>query len=946
MVRTLTEQRELVWDTSSWTRKGKERIRPDPFQRPGYVVGSGGPSSLVVETSEASHPPPTQVGSERPENRIDTPPHSNENVCDIPAADDLTKTPLPPFTSSVEQPGRPTAPLTTENVEKLNEEEASKRGKTLKPYVRPAATANERLAQARIFLSDEDVFCDREFTERWQAIDHFMRKLSAEKTEVDLKIYHEVKAMLWVHKQRMDKAENPEPPRINFEAHVPPFSLRLPSDHPAAKEEAEIRFRREDHPPFTIERKRDHLDFLRAFRGNNVDGKELRSLESKAYFATLRDPKLVNKKARVETFQTRATQRGSRRAAIQTALRTLARNTEQHHKGDWVNRVITLPHHVAEIPEPVMFMALPENERPASPDPFEYTKKNIRYQSEQRNIEVLKQSGLKRQCQLRLKQLVDLWFMIIKDVADMTPKTSASPFPFTAPFTAQVRSCVAALKAFESELATNTTPSYLLKYAIIQRVAKDHNKTNALDRHPADNHTGPITEADMEVISAFLGSKINIVPEDWWIFHQQPINNRLYRRKEPKSPTKRCAIKFLGSSMKKCIDKIAGEVRTLMWQIQNDSYGEAPKALLNELEAKGDYIHLAEIARPLSSEPLPSDPAKAEEKAVSLIRDKILLENHLDHRPRNLDHAALWSFASDIPAEDKNKAFFHLDRWTGWEQPTEVPFPEPLQGTLSNIDEDTSALAHPFGSDSQSRTYNAVPYASLDPESTAPSYRLPPEEMGLVLIKEDTHPPAPEAGTGALMPPEIASFDHERDGHLLENAPDPLGRRWGGRPAEMPFPETAIAQARINKQIEKDLKRGLAAEPEHDLESEDENEMLDSVQTQLFKLPESAEDLDISTLRKANTNTTKPTKPSSKPSKKRSYTDFASDIIDTIIANEISSPHSTTVPSPDLPSLHSYATPPTPSPTSPQTQSWMEKLMRSPSAKKFKDSHSSSVSVE
>ncbi len=426
--------------------------------------------------------------------------------------------------------------------------------------------------------------------------------------------------MLWVHKQCMDKVKNPEPPPIDYHAQGAPFSRRLPSDHPAAKEEAEIMFRRDDHPPFTIERKPDHLEFLRVFRSNVGEGKELRSLESRAYFATLKDPKQVNDKAHMETFQTRASQRGSRRAAIQTALRTLARNTEQHYKGDWMNRVITLPQPVPETPEPVMFMSLPKDERPASPDPFEYTKKNLEYQSQQRNIKQFKQSG--------------------------------------------------------------------------------------------HSHKGA-----------------------------------------------------------KCLT-------------------------------------VAEIAQPLSSEPLPSDPAKAEEKALSLIRDKVLRENHLDYRPRRLDHAALWSFVSDIPDVQENKSYFHLDRWTGWEQPTEVQSPEPPQGALDDIDQDPSASADPFRPSGQSRTNHAVPYTSLDPKSTKPSYRLPPEEMGLVLVKEDARPPTPQAGTGGPMPLEIANFDHAREEHTLDYVPDPLEKRWGNRTAEMPFPETGIAQARMNRQIERDLKRG------------------------------------------------------------------------------------------------------------------------------------------
>ncbi|KAI9747284.1 MAG: hypothetical protein M1835_002154 [Candelina submexicana] len=759
MAQSVTEQLEHFWGVSSPTREIKGRRKPDNFRAPGHVIGSGGPSSVEVETSETSQPPPTQLEPERPKNGIPTTLPFTEGVRNSPAPDELADPlqELPPFPSTMKETEMPTAPLTTENVGRLNEEEAVKHGKTFKPYVRPVATPNERLAQARIFLSDEDIYCDRDFAERWSAIDNFMRKLSDEKIEVDLKIYDEVKAMLWVHKQRMDKVDQPDPPSIEFETQFPPFSLRLPSDHPAAKEEAEIVFRREDHPPFTVERKPDHLEFLHAFRGNNVIGKELRTLESKAYFATLKDPKLVNQKARVETFQTRATQRGSRRAAIQTALRTLARNTEQHYRGDWVNRVITLPQPVPEIPEPVMSMALPEDERPKSPDPFECTKKYQKYESEQRNVEILQESGLKHQ-------------------------------------------------------------------------------------------------------------------------------------------------------------------------------------------VRENYLKLLGIAQPLSSEPLPSDPAEAEKKAISLIRDKILLENHLDHRPRNLDHAALWSFVSEIPDEYKNRAFFHLDRSSGWEKPAEAQSPEPLQLAYHQLDQDPTSPVNSFEPDGQTRTYHAVPYTSLDPESTAPSYRLPPEEIGLVLVKEDAGPPTLKAGTGALMPPEIANFDHARDGHMLEGATDPLEKRWSNRPAEMPFPETAIAQARMNREIEKHSKRGLATEPEQDFESEAESEMFDSLETQIFKLPEIAEDLDLSVLRKAtNIPTTKPTN----PSKKRSHKDFASDIINTIVANEIrSSPQSPSAPSPEPETaLRSHTNPSTPSPTSPQTRNWMEKLLGSPSVKKFKDSHSTAVPV-
>ena len=74
------------------------------------------------------------------------------------------------------------------------------------------ASINERLNQAKNFLSDQDVYKHHDFARRHKAIGIFVARLAASKSEYDAKTYKQVHAMLRLHLSRMN-TQNKQIPR-------------------------------------------------------------------------------------------------------------------------------------------------------------------------------------------------------------------------------------------------------------------------------------------------------------------------------------------------------------------------------------------------------------------------------------------------------------------------------------------------------------------------------------------------------------------------------------------------------------------------------------------------------------------------------------------------------------------------------------------------------------
>lgn len=246
--------------------------------------------------------------------------------------------------------------LTSENLEKHRKgHQKLKADSRWKP---PPPTANDRLRQARNFLSDEDVYLDSEFASRVERIDRFLlQRLAKEKIACDVRLYDEVQAMVKLHLSRMngEKTQKIELPKSNP---GPLQSQRLSRVDTSKQGYLLGAPLRDDHPPFTLERPADQNLFIKALHGppapTQDGGKdrriELLKIEGDGFLEVLKNPALVHEwieesesQTREAMFNARARRRGRRRAVTRLALRAFATNCEQHYEGRWQEPAFRLP---------------------------------------------------------------------------------------------------------------------------------------------------------------------------------------------------------------------------------------------------------------------------------------------------------------------------------------------------------------------------------------------------------------------------------------------------------------------------------------------------------------------------------------------------------------------------------------------------------------------------
>lgn len=254
--------------------------------------------------------------------------------------------------------------LNSENLEKHKKTRAQIEGDHgWKPQ---SPTVNDRLRQAKNFLSDEDVNRHLKFASRHEKIDKFLQHLANEKVECDILLYNEVQAMVQVHRSRMNRQETPNNGRPNGDL-GPLQSDRLSLVDTSQRGLLRGAPLRDDHPPFTLERPADQNLFLKALHGPSLSndpgvkdrGLELLTMERDGFSETINNPALVHEwveeresQTRDARFNARATKRGRRRAAIRLALRSFATNCEQHHTGRWERSDLRVPSApVSKIPE-------------------------------------------------------------------------------------------------------------------------------------------------------------------------------------------------------------------------------------------------------------------------------------------------------------------------------------------------------------------------------------------------------------------------------------------------------------------------------------------------------------------------------------------------------------------------------------------------------------------
>ncbi len=744
----------------------------------------------------------------------------------------LTNQNLTPNDGNNTNPLGPQVPLTAINLAELNQQREN--------YVQPPATVNERLAQARNFLSDEDINLCREFTEYHQQIDDILRGLSEGKQVCDVGLYKQVQDMTRVHQTRMDKLKYPIAKQVSPSL-LASYSSRLPSNDPTAIAEAHLAFRKDDHAPFTINRKPDHAEFVHAFRTNDETGRKLRNIEHQAYLGTLSRPKLVNTYVEENSFEQRALKRGRRRAALQVALRTFAENREQHFSGGWMHRVVSLPQPpVVTLDEPRMCQAALESERSAEPDAYEWTKKNFGFQQGQKQLEqwvnteraevqgstitpndksmlfsepavfykpTQRRGVVKARQERRLIRLARVTFALVAraGLSDVSRATGGD-----APSTHEALVFIRAIQEGLIDGGTNETQDVptATQITMIQQYAKSGGQLLQIG---SDGGNGDSALSDSEL------ARLEACPEEGL--------------SEPNGETtdflRRLRIELF--NLIEQSENVDSEDNSQMTEDQDR------QALVNFREdlardtstttTARKFFTLQELAEPLNG----TDGLPDIDRAKSLLTDKILTENHEDVRSRKLQHNKVWSFSSKLPARSKARNFFSLEKWSA--PPPFVPTtaaqettgkrkasiaPETAPGPKRLRKETTAAqttggkrkaTSDPETAPAPKRSQNAVDYRSLDPNDTNPSRRLAPEEIGFQVVKEKSHEPVLEVGSGKLMPPEIKNFNFKRHGQVLENAPDPVEKRLKG-PPKFPFGETSATSAAMTTQIGLHLRDG------------------------------------------------------------------------------------------------------------------------------------------
>ncbi|KAI9810190.1 MAG: hypothetical protein M1827_006636 [Pycnora praestabilis] len=681
----------------------------------------------------------------------------------------------------------------------------------------PSVPIEERLEDAKAFFTMVDPESYSYLGYRWKEIDDYLRWLSDNKVECKVRLYDEVATMARVTKWRLDRQARASRPSTGINM-LPPYSQRLPSDHDWAKLEAEKDEHKEDKPPFTVDRKPDQGHFLAVMRSPCAEGINLRNVERLAYRKTLKNPHQCNAWLQNKTFEQRAEKRGRRRAAIQVALQTLCRNSEQNFESDSERRMLILPQRPSPEPrEPEMFKALPESERPASPDPFEFTKKNIRFQQDQKRIEDLEQSTrqnaraeewkrsqhsaaklkkgseskdmtqlyvfdkptlsrgvLKAKYEKRFRVFVNLLFdLMLSDGPDLFFNQGSHPG-------SAIRH---ALKVIY-DLPRNHV-SYKIKLSFVKVLANCRDEA-FVDGLNNGRTSAPLTEEEISKIEEYvvIEGNINLV-------HQDLVSLIAKFKNELGSLLRQLSINTFDQDIKPLLEESG---RCLQ------SWREDAQAYSPWLKTEGSHLSLEELAQLFGNNP----DVLTHEEALSFLNKKIIQENANDQRSCKLNHEVLWSFTKALPVSSKGRRFFSLERWSGFKRPSAQTPPHP-QARFSD------PAPEPYFHDP---THLAVPYTSRDPRGPTPSDRVPPPEIGFTTIIEDSRPHTPEIDEGSQIPDEIPGLDFGRnEGRTLGQSgrTDPeevyVGDGKGEGRAEFGFGETRSMQSMLGRKIQMDLEK-------------------------------------------------------------------------------------------------------------------------------------------
>ncbi|KAI9777896.1 MAG: hypothetical protein M1816_004385 [Peltula sp. TS41687] len=473
-------------------------------------------------------------------------------------------------------------------------------------------------------------------------------------------------------------------------------SERLPIVDPKWKAKVKTALGRGKRSSYAILWEPGHDKFVNALRAQyDINDEEaLPYVEGHAYSATLGGSCPVERLTGVDD-KAKATRRGGHRAILQTALRTLATNEEQSHRGgSWPPLVESAPQPPSNQqwkPPPT-----PSTSEPSSRDPFFYTKCYLEFRNQQRLFEQLAISDeTSAEWAHEGQRIFAKPFATASIIKERMAKSAG--FLSSVLLALSGGDDVTRFAALSPDLPPEEKP-WQQRALLIKSIQAE-----------APGHVGPecptTTLPDLDELRTL----------------QEMTQVHL-------SQASRKELRQFGR-------KFGGLYQKLMQQLQSiDQTLEARSALLQKargalkerrhaMGASFQCSTLVELAKPLHTG---RDKLNCK-TAARLFQSRIAEECHQGARAATTDHRQLWSFSASIPAEIKRRQWFSLEKCSGRGSANHVIWPN----------------------------QSSVPISLDVPEMGNPvPHDTPQRDSGQAIPTE----PVPAAGLGVLMPNEILNW--------------------------------------------------------------------------------------------------------------------------------------------------------------------------------------------
>ncbi|KAI9675529.1 MAG: hypothetical protein M1829_003333 [Trizodia sp. TS-e1964] len=643
------------------------------------------------------------------------------------------------------------------------------------------------------FFVTEDIHTTENFTEKHATIGEILRTISADGEPFGKELYEKAENMFHVHQWQIDaQAQNPPPP---LPVREETLLKMLDKTNPFVRETPELRTQEEGLCPFTTGPEPDQKTFLATMNDQaSKASKELRRVENLAYEETLLHPSLVNTHSQYfSNFTERARKRGSRRAALQIALRSLAQNKEHHHKNSWNFHSIQLPKDPEPaLPEVRLAIALPDGVRIEPRDPFEFTKKYFQLARESKIISDIIQAE------------------------DYIAKQSVENYA-DVPIVFGMRSGIVTTGRISAKVFTSPAlPSAVHKIRLEKRqyqLRKTMNliRDEALLLSPFYKGGKKLPKNKLVTLSDYFSAGVEYTemtgdePDFPKLISENGAEAEIPLINEPLTPSEQMKLRNLSSTSKVTSRIERAELKSLAFRLGRETtivlaHLVEPDALSNKImeeqkparelaektrlrlrsmvghEGTTEFMSIIEAVQPLNV-----DSAELTvSQATDLLRNRVIEENFLNARDLRLNHAKLWSFADKVVGSRAPKVFFSKQRCLLNADPSDRPVP---------LESEKVPLMLPEGN---SRDY-------VDEDEAIAEFIL----RRLAQAQDFSRP------DGITLD---RNFFGEVDGGDDSQATDPQERHVNSDKPSFPFVEHASMQELVDEQIEREMNSAQATE--------------------------------------------------------------------------------------------------------------------------------------